>query len=235
MSAVILLAALCYFVFLMVGSSRKTALSEFDPTQPVCGRISGKTISVPRNYVVFWAEYEDESSWDKENFHRHRGCDANLTSLPIVVSWPDFQPPNHAKYFDQGLRFDGLDIVITPLEDQSSDLRSRLDFLIGGNQGGGVEDAVFVKQLGLYLVRRQDKTFPEIINEYYWREEGGAVSMVFECLGDRGGGEIYNCQVEFVLDQLRSKVKVGFLPDKLIVWKEVVDSTKAFVLSKVAE
>ncbi len=234
-AAIILLAALCWFVFLIAVSSKKTTFSEVDSSQPVCGRMAGKTMVVPRNYVALWAEYEGESSWDKETFRRHVGCSVNLVSLPMVVSWPDFQPLNQAKYFQQGLRFDGLDIVVAPWGGNGIDLRSRLAFLTGEKQGGNIEDAEYVESLGLSLVRRRDKTFPENMNEYYWREEKGVVQIVFECLGDRGGGAIYSCRGEFALEQLASKVTVGFTPDKLDVWKDIVDSTKAFVLSKIAD
>lgn len=234
-SAIILLVASCWFVFFMVMPSKNRTLPAADSTQPVCGRIAGKTLVVPRNYVVLWAEYEGESAWDKQTFRRHTGCDVNLRSLPMVVSWPSFQPPNQANYFQQGLRFDGLDIVLTPREGNGLDLRSRLAFLIGEKQEEKTEDAEYVESLGLYLVRRRDNTFPENMNEYYWREEGGTVQAVFECLGDRKGGAIYSCRGEFPLEQLVSRITVGFTPDKLGTWKDMIDSTKAFVLSKIAD
>ncbi|MBJ9975079.1 hypothetical protein IAE35_06150 [Pseudomonas sp. S75] len=235
MSAIILLPIFCFFIFLIVESPKKTVVSPPDSTQPVCGRVFGKTISVPRHYVMFWAEYEGESSWDKETFRRHTGCAIDLVSLPMVVSWPDFQPPNQAKYFQQGLRFEGLDIVLTPTESNGFDLRSRLNFLLGRDQEGGLEPVEYVESLGLYLTRRQDKTFPENTNEYYWREEDGDIQAVFECLGGRNGGKVYSCQGEFFLEQLASKVAVGFTPDKLDAWKKIIDSTKTFVLSNIVD
>ena len=231
--AVILLVGLCYYVFLVMSSPKTLEGVEQVSTQPICGQLSGRTIRVPRNYVVFWAEYEGDSSWDKNAFHNRKGCDANLASLPMVVSWPDFQPANQSKYFSEGLRFDGLVVVVSPIKYREFDLRSRLDSFLGTTKGKEVEGSTYVKDLGLYFVRRKDRSFPEVRNGYYWSEEGGAVQTVVECLGEQVGEGFYNCRGEFVLSELDVLVKVGFTPEKLKDWKRIESSVEAFVLSSI--
>ncbi|MEW7859351.1 hypothetical protein AB2M95_25870 [Pseudomonas chlororaphis] len=231
--AIFLLVGLCYYIFIVMFSPKVLESVEPVSTQSICGRLSGRVIVVPRNYVVFWAEYEGESSWDKNTFHSEKTCDANMTSLPMVVSWPDFQPANQSKYFSEGLRFDGLEIVVSPIKYKGFDLRSRLAALLGTAKGEEVEGATYIEELGLYFVKRKDRSFPEILNGYYWSEEGGEVQAVFECLGDQAGEGFYNCRGEFVFSQLDALMKVGFTPEKLKAWKRIVSLTEEFVLSKV--
>ncbi|KAA0977253.1 hypothetical protein [Pseudomonas sp. ANT_J28] len=231
---VVLLGAFLYFIYLMVVSPRGSEGLEEKAAQPICGRLSGKTLVVPRSYVVFWAEYEGESAWDKNTFHENTGCDANFISLPMVVTWPSFQSVDHSKYFRDGLGFDGLEVVVTPMFHNEFYLRARRDAFLGNATGQQVEGASYIDGLGLYLVKRRDNTFPEILNEYYWREEEGEVQAVFECLGNHKDVGVYSCRGEFLLGQLDALIKIGFTPEKLSDWKSIAVLTKEFVLSKVA-
>jgi hypothetical protein len=231
--AVVLLVGLCYCVFLVMNSPKALKGVEQVSTQPICGQLSGRTIRVPRNYVVFWAEYEGESAWDKNTFHNKKGCDANLASLPMVVSWPDFQPANQSKYFSEGLRFDGLEVVVSPIKYREFDLRSHLDSFLGATKEKEVEGSTYVKDLGFYFVKHKDRSFPDVLNGYYWSEEEGEVQAVVECLGEQVGENFYNCRGEFVLSELDVLVKVGFTPEKLKDWKRIKSSVEAFVLSSI--
>ncbi|WP_154401743.1 hypothetical protein [Pseudomonas farris] len=233
--ALVLVAGLCYCIFLVVASPDTSDSEESVSAQPICGRLSGKTIVVPRNYVVFWAEYEGASVWDKNSIHNKKGCDAELVSLPLVMTWPQLQPAKQSEYFRDGLKFDGLEVVMAPIKVKAFALRTRLDALLGYAQGENIEAPTYVEDPGLYFVERKDRTFPDVLNGYYWKEEGGKVKAVFECLGNKGGQGYYNCRGEFVLNELDVLVKVGFTPEKLNDWNHIESSVKEFVLSSVGK
>ncbi|MGE7956144.1 hypothetical protein ACQKQA_06000 [Pseudomonas sp. NPDC089530] len=228
-------AGLFYCIYLVMSSPDTSSVESVVSTQPICGRLSGKTLVVPRNYVVFWAEYEGASTWDKNRAQNKKGCDAELVSLPLVMTWPQLQPAKQSEYFRDGLKFDGLEVVLAPTGAEAFDLRTRLDALLGYGQGESIAPPAYAEELGLYFVTRQDKTFPDVLNAYYWKEQGGQVQAIFECLGNRGGSGYYNCREEFVLNELEALLKVGFTPEKLKDWKRIESSVKEFVLSSVVK
>ncbi|NNB43653.1 hypothetical protein RBU55_20810 [Pseudomonas chlororaphis subsp. aurantiaca] len=231
--AFILVAGLGYCIFLVATSPDTSDSEEPVSTQPVCGRLSGKTIVLPRSYVVFWPEYEGASTWDKNSVHNKKGCEAELVSLPLVMTWPQLQPAKQSEYFRDGLRFDGLEVVIAPVEIEAFDLRTRLGALLGYAQGESIDVPAYIEGPGLYFVEHKDRTFPGVVNGYYWKEEGGKVETVFECLGSKGGQGYYNCRGEFVLNELDVLVKVGFTPEKLKDWNLIESSVSEFILSSV--
>lgn len=232
--AITLFAALAYFIFLIINTSKTTSNIEEHPTESICGRLADKTLVIPRKYVAFWAEYEGESTWDKNTFLKNRGCDVNFTSLPMIVTWPDFQTANHSQYFREGLGFQGIEIDISPANDRTLDLRSRLDAYLGNGKNDEPEGVTYDERLELYTTKRRNAKYPEYINEYYWREESGETQAVFECLG-KGKAGIYSCKGQFFISELKSIVKVRFTPEKLTDWKNVVVSVRKFIMSRVID
>ncbi|WP_338487528.1 hypothetical protein VRB78_16015 [Pseudomonas trivialis] len=232
-SALILLVGLGCYIYAVATAPEPPDPKAAETARSVCGRLSGNTFVVPRHYVVFWPEYEGASVWDKNRVHNERGCEAPLVSLPLVMTWPQLQPANQSEYFRDGLKFDGLEVVIAPAPDENFDLRTRLNALLAAAQSQNSERPTYLEASGLYLIERKDQTFPDVINGYYWKEKDGEVDTVFECLGNKGRYGYYNCQATFVLRELKVLVTVGFTSEKLKDWNRIERSVKDFVLFSV--
>lgn len=197
----------------------------------VCGKLNGHVIEVSRKYIVFWPEYEGKSSWEKGFIHNKEGCDANLVSLPMIMTWPGMTPANHTTYFLQNPEFEGLGIHLEPLTRPNGDLRYRLERYLEKTSSEDAKRVSFLSELGLYFVRGNDRTFTQNLNGYYWYEEGGEVPIVFECLWSGPEYRYYVCEGAFVSVEAESLVEITFTPEKLQEWKEIVVATKNFILS----
>lgn len=227
--------------FLMSGyySSKEDAerYKYYPPQNPdvVCGMISGRVLEVPRKYIMLWPEYEGKSSWDKDSFLNKKGCDANLVSLGLTVSLPDFNVVSASDYFMGQSLSPVLDIAITPLVGQEGFMRSRLDAHTGVLKGeileqeGGRYDEV----LGLFFVERRDPVFKDLINHYYWLRKNDEILIVFECYRTRVSTDFYSCDGSFLLGEIGAFVKIKFPFGELERWQELVWGTEKFILSKV--
>lgn len=200
-----------------------------------CGMISGTVLEVPRKYIMFWPEYEGKSSWDKDSVFNKKGCDANLISLGLTVSLPDFNVVRASDYFMSQSSLPVLDIAITPLVQQEYFMRSRLNALTGIRKGETLEGGLisYDEALELFFVERSDAVFTDLMNRYYWLESNDEVWVVFECFRTRVSTELYSCDGFFLLEELSASVKIKFPFVELERWKELVGGAKKFILSKV--
>jgi len=201
----------------------------------VCGKLNGHVIEVSRKYSAFWPEYEGKSSWEKGFIHNKKGCDANLESLPMVMTWPGMMPANHTAYFVQALEFEGLSVNLEPLRRPNSNMRYALDFFLRETPGQWKEQVRFDERLGLFYVDGNDRVFAGRLNRYYWLENSSEVSIVFECLWLARENRFYTCEGRYVLNEIDTLVSIDFTPEKMKEWKEVVGAVKTFVLSKVTK
>jgi hypothetical protein len=118
----------------------------------VCGKLNGHVIEVSRDYFAFWPEYEGKSSWEKGFIHNKKGCDANLVSVPMVMTWPGMLPANHTTYFVQALEFEGLSLKLVPLGRPSEDMRYLLESYLEGTPRERKENVVFDEGVDLLYV-----------------------------------------------------------------------------------
>ncbi|CAI8887862.1 DUF3485 domain-containing protein [Pseudomonas sp. IT-P253] len=199
----------------------------------VCGKLNGHVIEVSRKYSAFWPEYEGESSWGQGFIHNKKGCDANLESWSMVMTWPEMLPADHATYFVQALRFEGVDITLKPLRRPNNDMSYLLDFFLWETPGQWKEYVIFDESLGLLYVDGKDRVFAEGLNRYYWQNSGGEVSIVFECLWLPKENRLYTCEGAYVLQEIDTLVRFRFTPEKMKEWKAVVGAIRKFVLDKV--
>lgn len=198
-----------------------------------CGKLNGHVIEVSREYIAFWPEYEGKSSWEKGFIHNKKGCDANLVSLSMVMTWPGMMPANHTTYFVQALEFEGLDITLEPLRRSDKNLRYLLDFFLRETPSQWKEYVRFDEGLDLLYVDGNDRVFTDNLNRYYWLESNGEVSIVFECLWLARENRLYTCKGTYVLQEVDTLVDFSFTPEKMKKWKEVVSAIRKFVLSKI--
>ena len=214
----------------------------------VCGKFNGHVMEVPKEYIIYWAEYEGKSSWTPGFTKNKKGCDANFTSLPMIASWPDMQPGDKSKWYKQGLRFEGLAISVEPYRRSDTDVAFMRDayLRLRKYENKTFDPVVYIDKLGLFFVKAtrklfraepQDRNSPywfdKTINGYYWSEVEGKVPVVFDCQWLPLEKRYYICEARFVMPGIGSRVEVIFTVEKLPQWRAIVSSTQQFLLSHI--
>ena len=214
----------------------------------VCGKFNGHVMEVPKEYIIYWAEYEGKSSWTPGFTKNKKGCDANFTSLPMIASWPDMQPGDKSKWYKQGLRYEGLAISVEPYRRSDTDVAFMRDayLRLRKYENKTFDPVVYIDKLGLFFVKAtrklfraepQDRNSPywfdKTINGYYWAEVNGQVPVVFDCQWLPLEKRYYICEARFVMPEIGSLVEVIFTVEKLPQWRAIVSSTQQFLLSHI--
>ncbi|WP_407703549.1 hypothetical protein [Yersinia aldovae] len=214
----------------------------------VCGKFNGHVMEVPKEYIIYWAEYEGKSSWTPGFTKNKKGCDANFTSLPMIASWPDMQPGDKSKWYKQGLRFEGLAISVEPFKRTDTDVAFMRDayLRLRKYENKTFEPVIYIDRLGLFFVKATKKLnrgpppdkndpywpywFDENINGYYWAEVNGRVPVIFDCVWLPLEKRYYRCEALFVMPEIGSLIEVSFTAEKLPQWKAIVSNTQQFLL-----
>ncbi|WP_391592592.1 hypothetical protein [Yersinia aldovae] len=217
----------------------------------VCGKFNGHVMEVPKEYIIYWAEYEGKSSWTPGFTKNKKGCDANFTSLPMIASWPDMQPGDKSKWYKQGLRFEGLAISVEPFKRTDTDVSFMRDayLRLRKYENKTFEPVIYIDRLGLFFVKATKKLnrgpppdkndpywpywFDENINGYYWAEVNGRVPVIFDCVWLPLEKRYYRCEALFVMPEIGSLIEVSFTAEKLPQWKAIVSNTQQFLLSHI--
>ncbi|MCB5324717.1 hypothetical protein [Yersinia intermedia] len=212
----------------------------------VCGKFNGHVMEVPKEYIIYWAEYEGKSSWTPGFTKNKKGCDANFTSLPMIASWPDMQPGDKSKWYKQGLEYEGLAITVRPFRRSDIDITYKRDFFLRKQNDRTFDPVIYIDKLGLFFVKStrklfraepQDRNSPywfdEDVNGYYWAEVNGQVPVVFDCQWLPLEKRYYICEARFVMPGIGSRVEVIFTVEKLPQWRAIVSSTQQFLLSHI--
>ena len=214
----------------------------------VCGKFNGHVMEVPKEYIIYWAEYEGKSSWTPGFTKNKKGCDANFTSLPMIASWPDMQPGDKSKWYKQGLEYEGLRMRVEPYRRFDTDVAFMRDayLRLRKYENKTFDPVVYIDKLGLFFVKAtrklfraepQDRNSPywfdKTINGYYWAEVNGQVPVVFDCQWLPLEKRYYICEARFVMPEIGSLVEVIFTVEKLPQWRTIVSSTQQFLLSHI--
>lgn len=207
---------------------------ETDPRM-VCGMISNTIIEVPREYIVFWPEYEGKSSWEKGFTSNIKGCDAKLASLYMSVSWPDFLPLPINRHLVDNSRFSGLEITISPAIHRTDNMQFFLDKRLNPENflSDEHQNKYYDNSLRLFYIDSSGTIVPDVMNRYYWAEKDGSITVVFECYRTRKSTKIYRCSGYFTMSGFDYSVELGFSRDELRNWQEIVAKTKKFIFTKV--
>ena len=212
----------------------------------VCGKFNDHVMEVPKEYIIYWAEYEGKSSWTPGFTKNKKGCDANFTSLPMIASWPDMQPGDKSKWYKQGLRYEGLRMRVEPFKRTDTDITFKRDFFLRKQNDRTFDPVIYIDKLGLFFVKAtrklfraepQDRNSPywfdKTINGYYWSEVEGKVPVVFDCMWLPLEKRYYICEARFVMPEIGSLVSVVFTIEKLPQWQAIISNTQQFLLSHI--
>lgn len=208
--------------------------SSTDSPSMVCGKLSGVVIEVPRKYVMFWPEYEGKNSWEKGFTDNKKGCDANLTSLALTMSWPDLQPVSLAEYSAQSVSdFDGVLLSLKPAQDRNEDIAYALDGLLRQNSSELEGAGNYIPSLELYFFEKERFADSGSTREYLWSRGGSGVPVFFIC--DRWApSRVYtSCHGFFKISEIGVFAEITIARKKMNDWRSVVASMKKFTLSKI--
>ncbi|WP_420074658.1 hypothetical protein [Yersinia sp. 2542 StPb PI] len=237
-----------YFVILLLMAFLLMSPLGFAENRPgfVCGKFNGHVMEVPKEYIIYWAEYEGKSSWTPGFTKNKKGCDANFTSLPMIASWPDMQPGDKSKWYKQGLEYEGLRMRVEPFKRSDTDITYKREFFLRKQNDRTFDPVVYIDKLGLFFVKAtrklfraepQDRNSPywfdKTINGYYWSEVEGKVPVVFDCMWLPLEKRYYICEALFVMPEISSLVSVVFTIEKLPQWRAIVSNTQQFLLSHI--
>jgi len=230
---ILVLVVLYYLVPLLVKSFSVEEKSRGPVPTTVCGRLSGITFEVPRDYVFFWAEYEGASSWEPDFISNKKGCDANFVTLPLTMSWPEMKPRSTADIFRVENGSKGISVSISPEQRLDADMRPFLKWLLSDTPAQRLESEVFVESLKLHFVEGVERGSSDSLSAYYWEEQAGLVSKVFECRWSPVRNEYYLCEVYFPLPGVNALVDIRFPPENMKDWSLMTEAVQGFILSNI--
>ncbi|CNJ83667.1 Uncharacterised protein [Yersinia aldovae] len=240
-----------YFVTLLIMTFLLMSPLSFAENRPgfVCGKFNGHVMEVPKEYIIYWAEYEGKSSWTPGFTKNKKGCDANFTSLPMIASWPDMQPGDQNLWYEQRLEYEGLIISVRTFKRSDTDITYKRNFFLRKQNDRTFDPVIYIDKLGLFFVKATKKLnrgpppdkndlywpywFDENINGYYWAEVNGRVPVIFDCVWLPLEKRYYRCEALFVMPEIGSLIEVSFTAEKLPQWKTIVSNTQQFLLSHI--
>ncbi|WP_434518411.1 hypothetical protein [Pseudomonas sp. NFX1] len=193
----------------------------------VCGKLSGLVYEFPREYMIYWPEYEGKSSWEPGFTENKKGCDANLVSLYMAMSWPEIKPVSFGEA--TSFSFTGVTTAIEPWVHGEAGLKKVLDVYLRATPVSVVEQATYDKHVELHHVEGVNSALPNHKEDYYWAQEGGRVKYVIACVRGYRGGESF-CSLKFLLADKRALVSLRFLRSQLKEWKRVASAVEGFIL-----
>lgn len=202
----------------------------FSPT--VCGKISGNVYEFSRLYFPFWPEYEGKSSFDPEFVNNIKGCDANLVSVFLSMTWPALKPADDSLIFRQGLEHEGLLVAVKPITAREGDLRFWLDYNLRKSPPGILELAEHDTATDLYRVEVKDTVFEHHPKRLYWEGELRAPAAVGYCSWRPKIPNYYSCKMTFVVFD-NVLVEVIMRPDKLREWVSIRREVESFLVNSI--
>ncbi|MCX2898530.1 hypothetical protein [Pseudomonas mandelii] len=208
---------------------------EAEADEMVCGKLNGHVIEFSRDYSMFWPEYEGKSSWEKGFMNNKQGCDASLTSVSIVMTWPQMMPADRVTFFTQALQFEGVSIQLKPRSRSEVNFRPLLEHFLSFTPPSWKEQVRFDHALGLFYVEGKNSVFSEYINKYYWSEVGGKIPVVIECKWLSQVGRLDTCEATYALNQIEAVVDMRFTPEKIDQWESMIHAVEKFVSSKLKQ
>jgi len=194
----------------------------------VCGKISGEVYEFSRLYFPFWPEYEGKSSFDTGFVNNNKGCDANLISIFLSMTWPGLEPADDNLIFRQGLEHEGLLVAVSPITPRDGFLRRQLDFLLRSSPKGLIALAEHDDLSRLNRVEGRDAVFEHHKKLIYWEGDLTRLSSVGYCKWRPALPNYYSCEMTYLVSD-NILVKVTMRPDKLEQWQDIRRSVDEFL------
>lgn len=228
-SAVLLLIAAVLYAGAVAQSLYKSMNYVYVPKDPVvCGKMAGEVYRFSRLYFPFWPEYEGASSFDPDFVNNKKGCDANLRSVFLSMTWPGLEPAEDRLIFEQGLDHEGLLVGISPIKGRGGDLRLQRDHLLSKMPPENTLKN-YDPVMNLYRAEALGRDMEQESMRIYWNEIEGEVTSVFDCYWRPSEPNFFACKMTFVVfDALL--VDAIMRIDKLSQWEVIKDELEGFLI-----
>lgn len=201
------------------------------PNPMVCGKISGVVYELPRKYVIYWPEYEGKSSWEPGFINNKKGCDANLVSLYMAMTWPEMQPVSYGEA--TSFSFDGISVAIEPWLHGEAGLRRQLQHYLRETPVAEIKAAKFNQDLGLNFLVGVDSAFPSQRKGFFWLESKGRMQYIGYCNWVEHKASYSRCYLEFLMPGESAVVNVEFLWGRLEEWRGIASRVGEFFVNSV--
>jgi len=196
-----------------------------------CGKLSGNVIEVDKNYIKFWAEYEGKSSWEPGFSKNKTGCDANLYSLPLRMSWPEMEPAGATYFSKRGSAW--IEVGFSPTGLRGNDLRVGMRHREERASPEELKARFFDETLGLYRLATEskgDRSNKSGQNVFWW-ELDGKVLFVADCHWRITPENMFGCKGDLGLTEWGTLVTIYFPPDLLGDWNLMVRKVRSFFIA----
>lgn len=230
-SAAILIVLGFWFAAMIVISAPWKTRESVTADPMVCGTLSNVVYEFPRSYVIYWPEYEGKSSWEVGFTQNKKGCDANLRSLYMAMSWPEMQPVSHSQA--TSFSFDGISVAIEPWQHGEAGLRRQLHHYLRKTSVEKVKAVKFNEALGLNFLVGVDSAFPSNRKGFFWSESNERMQYVGHCNWVEYKSSYTRCYLEFLMPGEQSIVEVEFLWGRLAEWHNIVSGVSEFLVGGV--
>ncbi|WAH56981.1 hypothetical protein LZ023_28925 [Pseudomonas silvicola] len=196
-----------------------------------CGKLSGNVIEVDKNYIKFWAEYEGKSSWEPGFINNKTGCDANLHSLPLRMSWPEMEPAGATYFSKRGNAW--IEVGYRPSGLRGNDLRWLLDLDLERGHFRRLGGRDFDEALGLHrVVLESERGEPLKVGVHvFWWEVNGKVLFVAECSWRVSPQDMDDCSGSLALSEWGSFARIYFSSSLLGDWNLMVRQVRSFFIA----
>ncbi len=233
-SAVLLLLLAVLYAGAVAQSLYKSMNDVYVPKDPVvCGKMAGDVYRFSRLYFPFWPEYEGKSSFDPDFVNNKKGCDANLRSVFLSMTWPGLEPAEDRLIFEQGLEHEGLLVAVSPVRGKGGDLVLLRDILLDKMPAEEARNSGFDPSLALYSAEGRNLAFGQGRKRIYWHESDGEVTTVFDCNWKPTEPHFYSCGMNFVVFG-GVLVEANMRTEKLPQWRVVKSELEIFLMNSKA-
>lgn len=230
-SVVLLLPVFLAFVYGGVEFWQNRNRVYVPPDPVVCGKMAGNVYEFQRQYFPFWPEYEGKSSLEPGFSNNKTGCDANLRSVFLAMTWPGLEPAEDRLFFEQGLEHEGLLVSISPIVAQEGDLPMLRKYWLSKIPKEAAAKIEYDVLLRLYRAEGFDLDWGYGRKIYLWSEKDGRITSITKCLWQPKEPSFYSCKMTFVVFE-SLLVEATFLPEKLGQWSKIKTALVQFLISR---
>lgn len=193
----------------------------------VCGKISGVTFEFSRKYLLFIPEFEGRSIWDPRFVENKQGCDANLKTLSLAMSWPAMKPVRPIEMYSYD--FNGVVVTVEPAPPEFSDMRWRMESYFVNVLPEQIQRAEYLSELGLYYFRGAGFILKSSEDGYYWEEKGGKINYLINCSWLKHESKYSTCNISFLVPRFSALVSIDFPWENMREWRKLVKRSVIFI------
>lgn len=228
-------------VVLLVALAGATSCGYKQPIGEMCGNAGAASFSIPNSEIFMWEK--------GPGVPPPPGSSANFYGAILMLRWPGMEPrsgSNNREFMETYKRSLGptpwlvVSMQRSDAEFPRERISKRLSFYLESmyaNRGKleyrddiyGLRSAVYESSPG--------KLYEDIW--FFWAgDTEGVVDHYIKCanaMPDRPPGKLRLCDNVFYMEEINMRVLVRYRDDKLIHWRDIQDSVRNHILSKVDE